>query len=376
MDKRIFKIALTGGPCSGKTTSLSTIVQTFSNDFKVYSVPEMGTIAFHSGVVLDPKTYSETDHQQFTQKLCQAQIDLERFYDELALMQGKKTLIVCDRGVVDNFAYTTKTNKKNILEETNWSYNYICNERYDLVIHLVTAAIGATDHYTLANNDARSEGLAEAIAIDKRIQKEWMGHPNFVIIDNSMPGFENKIKRVINTISSFIGVHRPKYSRRFLLQEAFNQEMIPAEIGVKIFYEDINLLFSNKENSVSFIKKRHFPNSTPNFFLIVRKFSDQVEERVETIKNITERAYFDLYHQIDPSYYALHKKIITFSLDHDNQVSNYNIELLTVDGKVLNVLKIFKDIETQEPYIPEFLSVTTEITNDPTYQLDKLTKID
>jgi hypothetical protein len=172
----------------------------FSNDFKVFSVPEMGTIAFHSGVVLDPRTYSEEDHQKFTQKLCQAQIDLERFYDELSLMQSRKTIINCDRGVVDNFAYTTKLNKQRILEETNWSYNYICNEGYDLVIHLVTAAIGAPDHYTLANNDARSEGLAEAKAIDKRIQKEWMGHPNFVIIDNSMPSFENKIKRVINAI--------------------------------------------------------------------------------------------------------------------------------------------------------------------------------
>jgi hypothetical protein len=152
--------------------------------------------------------------------------------------------------------------------------------------------------------------------------------------------------------------------------------MIPSDVGAKVFYEDINFLFLNKENSVSFIKKRHFPNSSPNFFLILRKFSAQLEERVETIKNITERAYFDLYHQINPGYYSLHKDVITFSLDRDNQVSNYNIELLSVNGKVLNVLKIFKDIETQEPFIPDFLSIAAKITNDPTYQLDKLTKIE
>ena len=96
MDKKVFKIALTGGPCSGKTTSLSTVVQKFSNDFKVFTVPEMGTIAFHSGVVLDPKAYSEDDHKLFTQKICQVQIDLERFYDDLAIMQTKPTLIICD----------------------------------------------------------------------------------------------------------------------------------------------------------------------------------------------------------------------------------------------------------------------------------------
>ena len=48
---------------------------------------------------------------------------------------------------MDNFAYCSEDVKKKILEETGWSLNYVCNQRYDLVIHLVTAAKGAEKFY-------------------------------------------------------------------------------------------------------------------------------------------------------------------------------------------------------------------------------------
>lgn len=54
--------------------------------------------------------------------------------------------------------------------------------RYDGVMHLVTAADGAADHYTLANNDARSEGLSAAIEVDKNVQEVWRGSPNHYIL--------------------------------------------------------------------------------------------------------------------------------------------------------------------------------------------------
>lgn len=37
--------------------------------------------------------------------------------------------------------------------------------RYDAVFHLVTAADGAEEFYSLTNNKARSEGLAAAIEV-------------------------------------------------------------------------------------------------------------------------------------------------------------------------------------------------------------------
>lgn len=39
------------------------------------------------------------------------------------------------------------------------------NGRYDGIFHLVTAALGASDHYTLENNEARSEPVELAIEV-------------------------------------------------------------------------------------------------------------------------------------------------------------------------------------------------------------------
>lgn len=72
---------------------------------------------------------------------------MEQYFQNLASIQEKDVILLCDRGVCDNFAYCTEENKKKIMEETGWTMNYICNDRYDLVIHLVSAARGAEKYY-------------------------------------------------------------------------------------------------------------------------------------------------------------------------------------------------------------------------------------
>ena len=43
------------------------------------------------------------------------------------------------------------------------------DQRYNAIFHLVTAADGAVQYYTLANNETRTEGPAQAIALDRCI---------------------------------------------------------------------------------------------------------------------------------------------------------------------------------------------------------------
>jgi hypothetical protein len=52
------------------------------------------------------------------------------------------------------------------------------------VIHLVTAADGAKEFYTDANNAARYESAKDAVELDKKLINAWVGHPHFSIIDN------------------------------------------------------------------------------------------------------------------------------------------------------------------------------------------------
>ena len=74
---------------------------------------------------------------------------------------------------------------------------------YDAIFHLVSAAKGAEDYYTLDNNRARRESLQEARALDEKIMWAWRNHPNFSIIDNST-GFDKKIERLISEIDAFL----------------------------------------------------------------------------------------------------------------------------------------------------------------------------
>jgi len=56
-----------------------------------------------------------------------------------------------------------------LMEENHWKVVDLRDRRYDAVIHLVTAAIGAEQFYTTENNAARTEGVELARKIDGKI---------------------------------------------------------------------------------------------------------------------------------------------------------------------------------------------------------------
>ena len=217
--KDLIKVCLTGGPCAGKTTALAKIVAAFNPEFTVYTIPEIASLTFGSGVTIIPSSFTEEDSRKFTESIIQAQIDLEKYFENLAKTQRKKVLIITDRGCCDNFAYTSDANKNKVLENNNWSMNFLCNSRYDAVVHLVSAASGAEEFYTLENNSARTETKEEAAILDTNIQKQWNSHPNFFLIDNKSKGFEMKIKRVLDIIGDLTGVSQ-KYNviKKFLVR--------------------------------------------------------------------------------------------------------------------------------------------------------------
>lgn len=62
----VYKICITGGPCSGKTTGMNYIRQRFSPQYLVYSVPEVATMAVSAGVNIIPSSFEEEEHLTFT----------------------------------------------------------------------------------------------------------------------------------------------------------------------------------------------------------------------------------------------------------------------------------------------------------------------
>lgn len=86
---------------------------------------------------------------------------------------------------MDGKAYVDTSSWNKVLEANNLNEVIMRDDRYDLVIHLVSAADGAEKFYNLSNI-ARSETLIEAQIMDKKTQQAWLGHPNHCIVDNKV----------------------------------------------------------------------------------------------------------------------------------------------------------------------------------------------
>jgi hypothetical protein len=107
--------------------------------------------------------------------------------------------------LLDGSAYIEDSTFNGLLEESGLDRSD-CLNTYDIVIHMVTAAKGAEEHYTFANNDARSEGIAQAKELDAKLNKAWCMHPNFFYNDNNVDSFAEKVQRAENFILKALGM--------------------------------------------------------------------------------------------------------------------------------------------------------------------------
>ena len=153
-EKTVRKIVLTGGPCAGKTTALSWIQNNLPKyGYTVLFVPETATELIGGGVT-PWGCGTNLDYQRCQMQL---QIEKERIFEQAArTMPADRILIVCDRGTMDNRAYMSDLEFLRLCEELHLS-EVGMRDQYDAVFHLVTAAKGALEAYTTANNAARRE---------------------------------------------------------------------------------------------------------------------------------------------------------------------------------------------------------------------------
>lgn len=170
------KIALTGGPNSGKTTALSVLKETFGPQVEL--VREAATLIFSGGF---PRKDNSRVHIEAAQRII--------FYttqqmEWLAENSSSAQLIVCDRGTVDAAVYWPD-GPEAFFKQMNTSLEAEL-ARYDAVLHLSPPK--NPDFYQ--STHVRTESLDEAFAIDDRILKIWEKHPNRMIIGGTEHFFE------------------------------------------------------------------------------------------------------------------------------------------------------------------------------------------
>lgn len=215
----IHELVVTGGPGGGKTTGLSSIQSWFMNrGFRVFIVPEVATMFFSSGVQDIGKIAAENPELYINvqRRILGMQMAYRKEFLSLAKYFNGPSIIIYDRGPMDGAAYMPLEDFEKMMREENLTLHDV-RDSFDGVIHLVTAADGAEEYYTLENNKARRETPEEARALDVRTQNVWCGHPHMKIIDNST-GFDLKMKRMIAAIARIVGIPVPlEIERKFLL---------------------------------------------------------------------------------------------------------------------------------------------------------------
>ena len=152
MGKIVGKIVLTGGPCAGKTTALARIEQDLSEKgYHVFIVGESATELIKGGI--KPFGANALDLVLFQKLILKYQLEKEKVYEDAIKMlpEDDKCVILYDRGLMDNKAYIPDDVFHNIVLEANMKELDLL-DNYDMVLHLVTAADGCPEYYTLVQN--------------------------------------------------------------------------------------------------------------------------------------------------------------------------------------------------------------------------------
>ncbi|KAI9179972.1 hypothetical protein H9P43_005304 [Blastocladiella emersonii ATCC 22665] len=389
----VFVVALTGGPSGGKSTVQAMLSDVLENHlgYKVYRIPETATILLGCGVL-----FSELDEEQqfnFQENLLRTMMTIEQTYIDLAKSNfknhGRKTVVLCDRGTMDPSAYIDRPSWMKILDKLQLREVDIRDSRYDMVVHLVTAADGAEAFYGNENNATRSEGTELARKLDQLVKAAWIGHPHFFLVDNST-GFDKKCHRVIEAVLNRMG---------HMLVKNFDLAA-PFPVVYRDFTVEHRYLNPTPDGSQVRMRKRFDESGTCHYNLTTRRtLADG--QRVEERRSINGREYDALKTQTDPTRHPVVKTRRCFlyqncyyQLDvfqspnpglvlmeayipeHRVRVDSQSSTMLAAQaGDAANQMVVeLQESMKLRSLLPPFVEFDREVTEDPAYSMFLLAK--
>lgn len=350
------KIVLTGGPCAGKTTAIQEIEKEFTEKgYQVLIVPEAATILINSGI--RPFGNFATDIVEFQKQVITLQMSLENIAEEVASKNNYPTIILCDRGILDDKAYVTKKEWQNLLKDFSKKEFELMN-RYDLVLHLRTAALGKEEFYTLDNNNARTETAEEAREKDKKTLEGWLGHENLKIIGNES-SFEEKINQVVKEIYHSLEKPYPIQIQRKYLIDKVDLSKIDEVKLVKLSIEQYMI----ESGNIEYIYRKTGKEEEEKYTLITKMDTDINNERITTRRNISEEEYYGNISGEVPI------KKTRYCFEYENQYFR-----LDIFENGLQMLEIEPTTREDKISIPTFIKVKQEVTEDKNYRNSTLYK--
>ncbi len=168
------RIVLTGGPGGGKTTLMNILRTEDPYSKRWLLVPEVAPLLFQAGL--------NAREKKFQRAVVRLQIALE---DACAEVSTPGQVLVCHRGTLDPLAYWLRAGWLEpdffTFTKTTYSTHF---QRYQGVIHLQTAAIGASAYYRRWPEAHRPETPEAAAETDRLCAWAWRNHPHYALIEN------------------------------------------------------------------------------------------------------------------------------------------------------------------------------------------------
>lgn len=349
MGKIKFKCVLTGGPCAGKTTTLTSIREDLESlGYHVFVISESATDVISSGI--KPFGNMKVDYLDFQRIILKYQLTKEKLLEEFIqkYVNDDKCFILYDRGIIDNKAYINNEDFNKILTEMNLNELSLM-DNYDMVIHLVTAADGKEEFYTLENNQSRTETKEEARRLDKNTMNAWSFHRNLVIIDNST-NFNEKINRTINKIHNLIGIPDKSLVQRKFLIDHVDNALLEQSIKISTTQYYIDGHYETR------LRHRNYNGDDTYFFTIQKKNIDGTRDIIQDKK--IKKSQFEKLLKTSKILNIVNKDRYTF-------IYNKTFYALDIFDDNQMLLEVNSD---EDVLIPSSINVIKEVTNDSDYQ--------
>lgn len=348
----VHEFVITGGPCAGKSTCLSILEQTLTKrGYKVIVVAETATELINSGV-----SPGNIPNHEFQQLVLKRSLNKEETLRDIVRFFDKDVIILYDRGILDSKAYMALDDFALLLKAQGLS-EVSARDRYDAVFHLVTAAEGAEQFYTLENNKARLETPKQARELDHKTKQAWIGHPHLRVIDNSTD-FETKVSKLCAEVLSVLGLPLPiEIERKYLIRrpsEEFLKQIGAVKQNIIQAY-----LFSSDKTVEKRLRQRGTAGDYSYFY--TEKIDHSTLGRIEKEKKITEKEYLSQLMNI--------KKIIR----KDRYCFVYNSQYFELDiypdwDNEQAILEIELTKECQIPDMPSWVEIIKEVTQDKNFR--------
>ncbi|XP_035226338.1 TRPL translocation defect protein 14-like isoform X2 [Stegodyphus dumicola] len=372
-EKTVYRLVLTGGPCSGKTTGQARLCTFFENlGWKVYRVPEAATVLLNGGVRFPDLTPS--DAEKFQENLLKTMMAMEETYFSLAATCNRNCLVICDRGTMDAAAFIPKDVWDKMLSANGWNPVQLRDNRYNQVVHLITAANGAEEFYNIEDNSCRTEGIELARTRDLRAAEAWIGHPYIDVIDNSTD-FDTKLRRLIASVCRRIGIDTGdrlatnSHKLKFLVGNLAQDSEFPPFQDFEVVHD---YLVTSHPRIQSRLRKR---GQNGNWsYMHTQRRCDVNTQVIEVKRQITHRDYVNMLAQRDDKHYTVYKLRRCFMLNNMYmQMDIYKSPCHPrCDGLIL--LETYTTLKGNELIgrLSPFLNVVKEVTGDPSYSMFNL----